>query len=208
MKIYIDLDGTIIDVFDRYCGILNQYLASFGVKIPRSDYVRMRHDGVNEQDMPKQLLGRDIPFDDYRTFKLSRLESAQWLEKDSIIGDISRLKEYPFEYAIITQRNNRDAALAQIEKLGLDRYFDEIIVVAPQKGVNSKAEYLKGKVTAGDCIIGDSRTELECAEILGIRGFFVKSGLFGPHTAENHTIFENYIECIEHIYSHYKNTEV
>ena len=199
MKIYIDLDGTVVDVYDRYCGILNEYLAPQGLSIPREDYIRMRHDGVNEKDMPHLLLGREADFEDYHQFKHQRLESPQWLATDRIIGDVNLLKDYPCKFVLITQRNNKENALTQIANLGLDKVFDEIVVVKPLAGGNSKAEYLRDKTTPYDCIIGDSKTELECARILGIKGCFVPTGLFGSRITEGEYIGRDYLDCVRHM---------
>lgn len=198
MYIYIDLDGTLTDVFPRYCGILNLFLKVKGIErscFTVSEYKILRHAGYSDIDILKNYY-TFIEEKEFRRFKQSNLEDLSWLEKDILIDNPAKLKEYHNNYILITQRRNRKNAEAQIDDLGLNKIFDEIVIVTPVIGQNSKLIYLQEKAGKNDCIIGDSYIELECARKLGMNGFFVKTGLFGTQIVENEHICENYIECV------------
>lgn len=199
MWVYIDLDGTIIDVFDRYCGILNSYMREIDGEVSTQEYKELRHQGASEYDIIKEKYKICVGKEEYRKYKRLHLESREWLKKDKLIGNPERIKDFPNQYALITQRNNKAEAVYQIKQLGLDRLFDEIIILKPCINGNSKLEYLRGRAGYMDCIIGDSPVEMECARRLHMQGYYVKTGLFGEQIAENETIGKDYLACIQMI---------
>lgn len=205
MKIYFDLDGTLLDVYERYWGIFNLYLKRKNLEISLKDYKRLRQSGYSDIRIMKEKLELQVSDGEFKTFKSERLECREWLMKDSLIGDLKAIKECNCYKAIITQRRNKEEAYSQIEKLGLVKIFNDIIILSPISGRNSKYEYLKDKVSCEDYIIGDSIIELDCARRLGMKGYFVKTGLFGEQIAEPDEIRENYLECLDEIF--YKREE-
>lgn len=199
MNVYIDLDGTLIDVFERYGGIFNLYIQRYGYQIPINEYKKMRQSGFSDTMILRQKFQIDISDTDFPKFKRCLLEDRKWLEKDTVIGNPNILKEYKCNFILITQRYNKSEAFHQIERLGLCKLFNKIVVLKPIYNGNSKYEYLRGKVEKTDCIIGDSLVELECARCLGMNGYFVKTGLFGEKIVDNEKIFLDYSECIQWI---------
>lgn len=197
--IYIDLDGTIIDVFERYCGILNSYMQGTDKKVSLQEYREFRHRGAADYDIIKEKYKVCVEKEEYRKYKRLHLESREWLKKDKLIGNPERIKDFPYQYALITQRNDKAEAVYQIKQLGLEQLFDEIIILKPSMNGNSKLEYLRGRAGYMDCIIGDSPVEMECARCLHMQGYYVKTGLFGEQIAENEMIGNNYLDCIQMI---------
>lgn len=200
MTVYMDLDGTVTDVFERYCGIFNLYIQRYGFQIRLDEYKKLRYLGFSDSMILQNKFKITVVNDKFRTFKQERLENRDWLSKDKIIGNIDVLKKYNSRFVLITQRNNREEALHQIQGLGLDKVFNEIVVLKPLVKGNCKYEYLKGKAGKCDYIIGDSLVELECARRLEMNGCFVKTGLFGVNIVEGEKIFENYQECVKVIF--------
>lgn len=201
MKVYLDLDGTLLNVFERYAGIFNQYGKRFGVKVSVEEYKKLRQRGYSDNEILERKFGIYNQSQALTKWKYSQLEQKEWLKKDTFIGQTEKLMEYDCTLAIITQRRNKENALWQIGMLNLDRIFDEIIVLDPLEGKNSKYIYLKEKADKEDSIIGDSPLELECARLLGIQGYFVKTGLFGEQIVQGEKIKETYLECMEEIFS-------
>lgn len=200
MTVYMDLDGTITDVFKRYCGIFNLYIQKYGFQITLNQYKELRQLGFSDGMILQQKLKINTSYDKFKNFKSKYLEKRNWLEKDTIIGDPRILKKCDNKFVLITQRNNRKEALHQIQRLELDKIFDEIVILKPVYGENCKYNYLKKRFEEGDYIIGDSIVELECARRLGLNGCFVKTGLFGESIVNKERVFENYMECIQSIF--------
>lgn len=200
VTVYMDLDGTVTDVFERYCGIFNLYIQRYGFQIRSDEYKKLRHLGFSDSMILQSKFKIISVTDEFRAFKQKRLENRDWLSRDRIIGNIDVLKKYNSRFVLITQRNDREEALHQIQELGLDKVFHEVVVLKPLFNGNCKYEYLKGKAEKRDYIIGDSLVELECARHLGMNGCFVKTGLFGANVVKGEKIFENYQECIRVIF--------
>lgn len=194
--IYIDLDGTLLDVFDRYYGIFIEYARNIGVSISKEEYIQFRHHGLSENEMLRRCYGKEINVLSWKQYKRERLEKREWLLKDFVIGNPQIIRECTVPCTLITQRRNKTEAFYQIDRLKLTELFEQVVVLEPLQQGNSKLEYLSRRVTKGDAIIGDSKIELECARKLGITGYFVKSGLFGIDIVENETICDNYEECL------------
>ena len=196
----MDLDGTVTDVFERYCGIFNLYIQRYGFQIRLDEYKKLRHLGFSDSMILQDKLKIAAPNHKFKVFKQNHLENRDWLSRDKVIGNLDILKRYNSRFVLITQRNNREEALYQIQGLGLDKVFNEVIVLRPLFNGNCKYEYLKGKADKHDYIIGDSLVELECARRLGMNGCYVKTGLFGTNIVEGEKIFENYQECVKVIF--------
>lgn len=203
---YIDFDGTIVDVFQRYYGILNEFLEiNSGVKLDFIKYKRLKRLGIKDHIIVEKLTnGLKIDIDKYMVFKREKLESFQWLIKDNLIGktkDINNtLKDMGYKVVLITQRNNKDNLLKQLYHLNLKEEFDEIVVLKPVKGKNVKLDYIANKYTSDDIIVGDSAVEMEVSEILNIKGYFVETGLFSSETVNiNRLVFDQYQSVVDFI---------
>lgn len=199
MWIYIDLDGTILDIFERYSGIFNLYAKQYGKHLEREEYKKLRQAGVSDLEIFKQKWNLEIDREAYKSLKHQYLESPEWLKKDTVIGNPEILKKYDCKFAILTQRNRETETLQQIKSLELDKVFDAIIVLKPCKGKNVKLEYLRNRVEKADWIIGDSTVELECARELGMQGCFVCTGLFGTEIVKKERIESSYLDCVRYI---------
>lgn len=210
MNIYIDLDGTLIDVYERYCGILNLYLKNIDSEIffSTEDYKYYRQSGYSDLKMAMEKGLPSVNENDYRKFKHRFLENLEWLKKDKIIENPKEIKKYGYHLVLITQRRDRKNAFTQIRCLGLNEVFDEIVVLQPIPGQNRKLIYLQDKAKKEDCIIGDSYVELECARKLGMHGFFVTTGLFGAQMVKTEHIGGNYMQCIQFINKNMKQNNI
>ena len=200
ITIYMDLDGTLTDVSERYYGIFSHYIQNYGFHIMSDAYMDLRRSGFSDSMIKKKKYKINTPGDEFIGFKKNLLESREWLEKDSVIGEPRILKRYDAKFVLITQRNNKEEALYQIRKLKLDKLFEEVVILKPVINRNCKYDYLKERACRQDYIIGDSPVELECARCLGINGCFVKTGLYGENIVKKEKIFKDYIECVQLIF--------
>lgn len=204
---YIDFDGTIVDVMPRYHGILESYVRlRTKYKIDFFKYCYLKREGYKDHAIVSELCdGYQINIKDYLEYKRANLEDSYWLSKDKIIGSpkiaIDNLKMMGYKVVLLTQRNNKLNLFNQVKELGLEKQFDEIIVVKPLSNQNAKINYLNNITQPDDIIIGDSKIEIECANTLNIRGFFVESGLFNSKCIiQNVVSFRNFNEVVEYLY--------
>lgn len=181
--VYVDFDGTIVDVMKRYHGVLAEYLAEAGVEnnLEYSKYISLKRVGYKDHEIAKKCCGSEIQISEYVLYKREQLEKKRWLRLDRLIGEpikaYNQLKARDYDVKLLTQRNSESNLLEEIEWLQIVHAFDGIIVVKPQKG-NAKLEYLKEVICREDILVGDGPLEMECAKLLGVRGYFVRTGLY------------------------------
>lgn len=201
--VYVDFDGTVVDVWERYYGITQDYVSSLGsdVLIDFEKYKKLKRNRLKDHEIIKCLAEVDIDINSYMSFKLEELEKRYRLKADIVIGNplhaYQTLRTAGYEVKLLTQRYNKENLIWEINYLRLQNAFDELIVVKPRKHENVKLKYLKERVGKHDVIIGDSPAEMECGRILGITGIFVKSGLFSRDIVKQEQISETYIEWVE-----------
>lgn len=182
--VYVDFDGTIVDVMKRYHGVLAEYLAKVGVEngLEYSEYIYLKRAGYKDHEIVKKCCGSEIQIPEYVLYKREQLEKKRWLRLDTLIGEpmkaYNQLKAKGYDIRLLTQRNSESNLLEEIEWLQIVHAFDEIIVVKPQKG-NAKLEYLKRVINREDILVGDGPLEMECTKLLDVKGYFVQTGLYG-----------------------------
>jgi phosphoglycolate phosphatase-like HAD superfamily hydrolase len=204
--VYVDFDGTIVDVMPRYHGILESYIKREKfIEIDFNKYKSLKRKGIKDYDIVKRLCeGNEIDLEDYLKFKRLNLENFKWLKKDIIIGSpeeaYHKLQNQGYRVVLLTQRYIEKNLHKQVKMLNIEKCFDEIIVVKPLPNQNAKIKYLKNIINIEDIIIGDSRDEMETAEKLNIAGFFVTSGLWNESFAGPIAqVFNNYNTVVDYI---------
>jgi phosphoglycolate phosphatase-like HAD superfamily hydrolase len=206
INIYLDFDGTIIDVFPRYYGILTEYISSKNNdQLDYFMYKELKRLGKKDHVIVRELLNNlEFDINDYVNFKRENLEKFSWLRKDIIIGDpitaFNKLKRNGYRIILLTQRNNEITLFRQLNYLKIRDEFDEVVMLKPKYGLNVKAEYLKKFFRPNDIIVGDSYVEIEVSKLLNIKGFFVDSGLFSSRALGiNKNVFADYMSVIDYI---------
>lgn len=199
--VYCDLDGTIIDVYDRYLGIINDYLNRNNVRnISRESYIRLKMTSLKDHEIIFNLTGFTINIDEYLIFKRAELEKKERLKQDYLICDPHKIKEellqHGYRFVLLTLRNNITNCLEQLDWLNIRNAFDDIFIVQKIVGKNPKTECIRNISSPGDFIIGDSDIDMKCADDLRIGRYFVRTGLFN---LEEYPQAANINEAIEKI---------
>lgn len=201
---YVDFDGTIVDVMPRYHGILEHFLKEkTPLRLEYDKYCLLKRQGLKDHIIVQQICGGfRIDIKEYVAFKRLNLEDKKWLKLDSVIGSpwkaYKQLAEMGFRVCFLSQRNYEKRLIDEIHSLQLEDAFDELIVVNTSPHCNMKAIVLRDRVYDNDIIIGDSPVEMECANMLGIKGFFVETGLWDKKFAHyNASVHEDYNSVVD-----------
>jgi len=131
MKIFCDLDGTLIDVSTRHYRVYEEVVRELsGNPIDKNKYWILKRNKTKwaeiltlsklSPDIESEFLGRFI----------QKIEDPKYLILDSLFPDVINTLEIFSklgECYLVSLRRNRDNLLQEVKDLGLDRHFTEIL---------------------------------------------------------------------------------
>jgi len=175
MTCLIDLDGTILNFWDRYYSIFDNFLYNI---LSKPEYILMRREGISEE-MILNLMGI-MDTEKYLEWRMERIESEHYLSFD-ILFNIEKLKQFD-RRILITYRKNRKNLENQLKKLKIHDFFDEIItpenITHPAVPVNIfKFEMIRKYRENHSIVIGDTETDIISAKRNKIFSIGVLSGM-------------------------------
>jgi len=182
LKIFLDLDGPILDVSKRYYKVFLD-IAGGKTKLSRKDFWELKK---KKTPWPKifKKAGLKIKKDDFLKFWLWCIEGRIYLVLDKIHPNVKRrlssLSKKNSLY-LISFRQSEKNLFWQLKKLGIDKYFKKIIHCPHTSGkpwqekVKLIRKNLKPKEKA--LIIGDTEVDIRAAKIVGIKSVGVTSGI-------------------------------
>ncbi len=184
MKVFFDLDGTIIDVSQRYYRVYSDIISSLGaVPFGLEAYWEKKKERVSEQEI---MTLSEIDHDRakaYLTERAGLIESDAYLDIDTLISGAQGLFEAlgaSHDLYIVTMRKRRDNLMRQLERLGIGGYFKSVLSIgsAPDPSI-AKAEAIMAEcsVCGSDIIAGDTEADIRAGKVLGIRTCAVLTGI-------------------------------
>jgi phosphoglycolate phosphatase-like HAD superfamily hydrolase len=182
MKIFIDLDGTLLDVRLKY---IKLYEAFLGFHITNHYlFWDLKRSGACDEEI-FQLLDIKVDISEFKQFKIQNIELEGYLRNDTLIpGAISYLdvlvKKFPLY--ILTIRKNRSNLINQLEGLGISHFFQKVISPTSDlfnlPGCDQKAALLIDLLpSVKGYMIGDSEADVECARKVNLASVSVLSGI-------------------------------
>jgi len=161
----MDLDGTLIDTSERHYRVYRDILKSFGVPInlSKEEFWRLKRNGKKTVD----LLPNDVSKDAFQLEWIKRIENREYLKFDEMFSGgfetLTQLKELGHKIILVTLRQRKDNLFWELDRLGLNKYFDDIIVGSPLY-LKTKAiliqKYSKVSTLHDSIIIGDSEIDI------------------------------------------------
>lgn len=191
--IIFDLDGTLLNMHDRYAA---SYFKAFeemqvsGMNIDPKEIIQMRRAGMSGLEIIKRI-APDIDEEALIKVDESRrrmVEETSLLDTDYPISGLERLlenlKKENIKCAILTLRKERSDVQRQLEKFSLLHYFDRI-VVAEEKHKGLMEILDEFGVKAEDTIlVGDTEDDIKAGYKAGVATVGVLSGLSGRSVLE------------------------
>jgi phosphoglycolate phosphatase-like HAD superfamily hydrolase len=193
VTIFLDLDGPILDVSQRYYRMHCDVLA--GLNLPsaparrpvkdRQTYWKMRRAGRPLRDVLAKTGGGKINENEYKREWLRRIESLNYLEHDAVIpgarAEVARLSK-AHVLVLVTLRRNRKGLESQLKRLGLRRYFHKVLSTAPlaRESWKIKRELIlsSGLLDRSSWVVGDSEVDILAGKSLRLKTVGVLSGIF------------------------------
>lgn len=186
MNIYLDLDGTLLDVSERfykiYCDLLDKF--NCDNKLNKETYWQLKKERCIEEEIVHRTC-RGISSKEYSDLRQNVIESSRYLEYDrpfSYALDTIKTLKKDNRLVIISLRESLKKTEMEIDKFGFKPFFDKVLV--HNEDMDSKwkikAELIKsdsGFNTGDSIVVGDTETDFLAANEVGIDCFLVSSGI-------------------------------
>jgi phosphoglycolate phosphatase len=188
MKIFFDLDGTILDSKPRLYNLF-QYL------VPESNfsfemYWELKQDKVTHREILTKYFGySEVEVSLFTREWMLLIESPKWLSYDKPFPGVKDLLESlrrRYDLFIVTARQFELITRDQIRDAGLAGLFSDILVTQQktEKECLIKANF---ELTKSDWIIGDTGKDIEVGKKLGISTCAVLSGFLSKKQLETYS---------------------
>jgi phosphoglycolate phosphatase-like HAD superfamily hydrolase len=182
--LFLDLDGPLLDVRDRYHGVYVQIAEELRVApLARDAYwSAKRRRAALEEFFPGARTGSALR-ELYLSRWLERIEAPEWLALDQPVdGAEECLAELSGCYSLflVTLRRDPAALASQLEDLDLWPLFKAVYCgwAEGAEGARVKAQWMRPLLMEGPAaMVGDSEIDMEAAQLLNIRAIGVSFGI-------------------------------
>lgn len=181
--VVVDLDGTVLDIHEHHYACYVAILDERGYRaLPRSRYWALKRQGIRRNDILAET-GADRIDGPFLTAWLERIESRAYLELDRLLpGARSTLDAWAADGrrpTLVTARRNEATLRWQLEHLGLDECFIDVVRAEHdgQPCFKGRAFRASQPDTAVEAWIGDSEDDIHAARHVGATAIAVTSGL-------------------------------
>ena len=180
-KLFLDFDGTLVDVSERFYRIFSDFLKLKGIlDVPEKDeYRKLKRRLVYDPEIFK-FLGLRIEWEEYRKWKWENVEDPGYLLFDTPLCDIRdlvcKLRDKGYQVYVLTARRKPRNFWEELKRLKLHDLFDDVFITGDYS-LDSKKRMIEDIVEPEDIIVGDSEMEIHAARSLGIRHMGVATGL-------------------------------
>lgn len=198
MNIFFDLDGTLIDSRRRLHELFVQLTA---IDITFEDYWFLKRDMVSNEAIMRQ---EQMPDDSIKEF------SKNWMllieHPDHIVKDVNfsftldvleHIKSHQHPMFVVTARQSKDQAIAQLKALGILNYLTDVLVTEQKLDKKELINLLNIELSEDDVMVGDTGHDIMAGKALGIKTVAVTSGFRSEERLLTYSpdyIFKNVLE--------------
>ncbi len=183
LKIFCDLDGTLIDVEPRHYRVYEELIRSYsGQPLAQAEYWDLKR---KKTKWPELLQASNVPVNQLETFLnsfIGKIEAPEYLKIDKLFpGALSTLDSLSQKHQcyLVSLRRNREALLEQLNWLSLSSHFEEALTGHSETdGSDVKIALIESALGKNKgAIIGDTEADILAGKKLGLQTFAVWSGL-------------------------------
>lgn len=184
MKLIFDLDGTLIDS-RRRLHVLFQRLT--GSPMDFDEYWRHKRAKTSNDVLLRRAGHDELAITRFHEAWMPLIEADEYLEMDTLLPGVdealTRLSRTATLY-LCTARQHPEAAVRQLERLGLAPYFDRILVTRQERTKDDLIAEHVGSLVPTDWLLGDTGKDVQTARALGIRSCAVLTGFLSRESLE------------------------
>lgn len=176
----LDFDGTIVDIWERYYSVFNDYWKI--EELNKTLYIDLKKTHGKDDLIVKEFF-EDIHEEDlldYQRFKKICLEAEEYLRKDRLLVDISKLKSFfeKKEVIVLTVRRDKQMYFNMLENFGIGFLNSRSVVLFPS-GIHVKKRWVNLNINCAEkiTVVGDSETDASIGIGRKIDFCFVNTGL-------------------------------
>ena len=173
MKLFFDLDGTLVDASDRLYRLFIDLVPQ--ATFSKQEYWNLKR---NKQDH-KLILSKYFPkvnFDKFNDKWLKLIETEKYLAFDKLYtGTINILKELSKtnQVYLVTARQSKNNLIAELKRFDIYKYFTEVFVTEQRY---SKKELIQNTLADTCFFIGDTGYDVNVGKDLKIKTIAVSYG--------------------------------
>tara|TARA_R110002096_G_scaffold436038_3_gene665873 strand:+ start:17480 stop:18127 length:648 start_codon:yes stop_codon:yes gene_type:complete len=183
-RIFLDLDGPILDVRPRYHAVYCELVIALGgTPLGRQEYWQGKRNRTTETDLARSSGLAGEALQEFSERRAQRIETDESLELDmpwpwsrSTLAELSNHAEL----VLVTQRSHRDRLLRQLERLDLIAPFAAIVSGRGDNTPSAKYSMIESaRLGAADVLafVGDTEVDLHSAQKLGVPAIAVLTGI-------------------------------
>jgi phosphoglycolate phosphatase len=186
-SLFLDLDGPILDVSERYFRVHQYILKELGSRRlvrSKSSYWNMKRDRQPLSAILEKLSQPRVDQAAFSRLWLANIESPEYLILDQVIpGATKQLLELGrlFTLVLVTLRHNRNGVHEQLRNLGLQPLLTKVLCQAPaqDRSWEVKRDLIaeSGLISNAAWIVGDTEVDIRAGKALGMGTVAVLSGI-------------------------------
>lgn len=183
MQIYLDLDGPVLDVSERYYAIYSDLLRREGyTPMDRSGYWSLKRLSFQESAIVAHTCPPGV-VEDYLIERQNLIEDPAYLGLDRVHeGALERLRSWAgrHELVLVTLRRNYQSLVSQLDYIGLRPLLSDVLVgPVGCPGWRAKKERIETRLrdTSNAFVIGDTEADVLAAHALELPSVAVTCGI-------------------------------
>ena len=219
MRIFLDLDGPILDVSEKYYSVYCDLIGEMeGVALSKDKYWELKRNRVNKGKILEEsmIFGRE---EEYSKDRRERIETLDYLKIDSIWPGIPEALDMIGEFFplyLVTARTNRSGLIWQMQRLGIYDTFTDIISPIEKETSLPRRELKRtmvrrelGNLDLSGWFIGDTDTDTSAGNLLGLNTGVVTYGIRSKEIVTTYgadEVFHTPSEFIDWVRNHLTGT--
>jgi phosphoglycolate phosphatase len=184
MKLFFDLDGTLIDTSKRHYQVYSEVVQQFGgTPLDRDEYWEIMRFNIKWPTLLEMSELSEVVQAEFLQLFITKIESPDYLRLDTLFPSalsVLRLLADNHTCYLVSLRRNRTNLLEEIARLKLTNFFQAILSGHSEiDGYDKKIELISAYLSREEkaAIIGDTEADIVTGKQLGMQTIAVTTGI-------------------------------